>query len=232
MAISTFKSLVFILLVGLVIPNILKAQEENTYSSAAESDPQAMDILSKISKRYKEKTAHKIDFSLEIELPAQGKETQKGMLLQQGENFSLDMDGRTIISDGETVWMYMADLNEVQINDADFDDEGEFTTPSDIFDLHNSGDYVFAVSNQFEEEGVAITQIEGKPLDEESDYSKMRLTVINKGLGVKRLKIFSKDGSRFTMNILKHNDGWSPPVGTFSFDASKYEGVHVEDLRF
>ena len=232
MALSTFKSLVLLFSISFVLQTSLLAQADNTYNTAAESDPQAMKILTQISDRYKDKTAHKIAFSLEIELPAQGKETKKGSLLQQGDNFVLEMDGRKIISDGETVWMYMADLNEVQINDADFEDAGEFTSPSDIFDLHNSGDYVFAVSNQFAEDGEAITQIEGKPLDEESDYSKMRLTVVDKGLSVKRLKIFSKDGSRFTMNILKHNNSWKPETGTFGFDASKYEGVHIEDLRF
>lgn len=205
---------------------------QSQYTSAADSDPIAMELLEHISSHYQSKQAHKIKFSLDIELPAQGMETQNGTLIQKDDQFVLEMQGRTIISNGETVWMYLEDMNEVQVNDADFEEASEFTSPSDIFNLHTSGEYVFAIANSSKEDGQAVTQIEGKPLSEESDYSKMRLTVIDQGKQVKRLKIFSKDGSRFTMHINEHDADYVPGAGTFTFDASKYEGVHVEDLRF
>ena len=218
--------LMFLMLLGWI--SVCQAQVDNNEVS----DPEAMQLLQQISDTYQKGTGHKIEFSLDIELPAQGKETQKGQLIQQGDNFVLEMEGRKIISNGESVWLYMEDLNEVQINDADFEDETTFSSPSDIFKLHTSGEYIFAVSNKFDEEGAAVTQIEGKPTDSYSEYSKMRLTVIDKGLNVKRLKIFGKDGSRYTMNIISHNDAYTPAAGVFGFDASQYEGVHVEDLRF
>lgn len=219
---------IFIFLLGSTIQ--LNAQSQ--YASAADSDPDAIKMLKKISTDYLSKAAHKIDFTLDIELPGSGMESQKGELIQAGEKFVLDLGSRKIISDTETVWLYLADMNEVQVNDADFDESEEFMSPSDIFSLYESDDFVFGISNYGEEEGKAITQIEGKPLTADSDYSKMRLTVMNKGQKVKRLKIFNKDGSRYTLHINSHDDSYKADESIFSFDESQYEGVHVEDLRF
>jgi len=205
---------------------------QSQYNSADDSDPQAIKMLQQIGSQYDNNKVHKIDFSLDIELPGQAKESQKGELIQDKDKFILDMEGRKIISDSETVWMYLKELNEVQINDADFEDAGEFSTPSDIFNLHTSKDFVFVISSSFQEQGIAVTQIEAKPLDKDSDYSKMRLTVQDEGLEVGRLKIFYKDGSRFTMNILSHDANYKLGPHGFIFDATKYPDVHIEDLRF
>lgn len=212
---------------------ITECWAQSQYATAEDSDPKAIEMLKEIGNQYDNAKVHLIDFALDIELPGQATETQKGELIQDGEKFILDMGERKIISDSETVWMYLKELNEVQINDADFDEVGgEFNSPSDIFNLYDSKEFVFAISSRFQEEGKDITQIEAKPLDTESDYSKMRLTLRDKGLEVQRLKIFYKDGSRFTMHIKEHNENYKLGADGFSFDASKYPDVHVEDLRF
>ncbi len=210
---------------------------QSQYASSSDSDPAALQLMEQISETYRSAESHSIEFTLDMELPGSGMETQNGQLIQKGDKFVLDLGPQKIISDNETVWVYLKELNEVQINDADFEEAeemfaGDFNSPSDIFNLYKSKDFVFAVSNYGNEEGAAITQIEGKPLDENSEYSKMRLTVINDGNKVKRLKIFSKNGSRFTLNILAHDTNYKVEESTFAFDPAKYEGVHVEDLRF
>jgi hypothetical protein len=45
------------------------------------------------------------------------------------------------------------------------------------------------------------------------------------------MKVFAKDGSRYTLKVneIKPNKNYGPE--TFVFDASKYPGIHVEDLR-
>lgn len=205
---------------------------QSQYVTAEDSDPQATKLLAKIGSQYNNGKIHQIDFALDIELPGQAKETQEGELIQDGQKFILDIEQRQIISDSETVWMFLKELNEVQVNDADFEEMDGFNSPADIFNLHESKDFVFAISSRFPEEGEDVTQIEAKPLDGDSEYSKMRLTVSDKGQKVKRLKIFYKDGSRFTMLIKKHNPDFSMGTSGFFFDASKHPGVHIEDLRF
>lgn len=216
----------------IILFSSLTLAAQSQYETAEDSDPAATKMLAQIGTQYNNGKVHQIDFALDIELPGQAKETQEGKLIQEGQKFILDMEQRQIISDSKTVWMFLKELNEVQINDADFGEMEGFNSPSDIFKLHESKDFVFAISSRFPENGQDVTQIEAKPLDGESEYSKMRLTVRDQGLEVKRLKIFYKDGSRFTMSIKEHNPDFSLGTKGFSFDASQHPDVHIEDLRF
>lgn len=204
---------------------ILNAQES--------SDAEAIAILEKISLDYKKADQHEIDFFLDIELPGEAMESQKGHLKHEGEKFVLELDGRQIISDGTTLWLYLKEMNEVQINDADMSEDGDLMSrPSDLFELHRSDQFIFVIAGQVVEDGQKVTQIEGKPTDPDSDYSKVRLTLANNNKDVKRFKVFSKDGSRFSMRLEKVSSGVQFDENTFTFDASQHPDVHVEDLRF
>lgn len=202
------------------------------YTSQEESDPKAITLLEKIKNDYIKASGHKITFTLDMAFPGRGLESQSGDLIQSGEKFVLDMADRKIISDNETAWMYIKEMNEVQISDVDFEATTDFMSPSDIFNLYQSKDYVFAITEYGKEEGQAVTKIECKPLSDDSEYSKLRLTVVDNGHRVKRLKIFSKDGSRFTMHIKEHDSKYKTDADTFKFIESDYEGVMIEDLRF
>ncbi|MBT8233957.1 MAG: outer membrane lipoprotein carrier protein LolA [Saprospiraceae bacterium] len=212
------------------IPSLMFAQ--SSVDDVEMSDPEALSILEAIESDFVNNGAHLIDFEYIVESPGYPKETQKGKLLQSGNSFELGIGSREIISNDETVWVVLKDDNEVQINDADFGDDGEYLSPSTVFSLYKSKDYVFAVSSNFNEAGQAVTQIECKPIDDDSDYSKMRLTVGDKNKDVKRLKIFVKDGSRMTMKINDHKRNVQTTASNFNFDASQYPNILIEDLRF
>ena len=202
-------------------------------SNAQESsDPEAMEILEQIKEDFDKNGDHQIEFDLTVEYPGEANQVYSGRLLQSGEKFSLDLGDKLVISDNETVWLYLKERNELQINDADFGDDGEYMSPNRIFNLYMSKDYVFALSNNSYEDSKAVSHIECKPLDSDSEYSKMRLTVEDKGNRVKRFKIFSKDGSRFTMVLKEHKKNVKLAAKSFAFDASEYQDIIVEDLRF
>jgi len=209
---------------------ILNAQSE--YSQASDSDSKAIEILKAVEKDFRETKSHLIDFEFLIETPGNPNDTYNGTLLQSGDSFELDMGIRKIISDNKTVWLYVKEDNEAQINDADFGGDGEYMSPSTIFSLYKSNEFIFAISNYGKEDGKSIIQIEGKPVDTESEYSKVRLTVEEKNKAVKRFKIFSKDGSRMTTQILTHQRNVPITNSNFKFLEKDYPGVLVEDLRF
>jgi len=124
--------------------------------------------------------------------------------------------------------MYSEEMNEVTINDADFEDTEEFMSPSDIFNLDESGDFIFGLISQDKQ----AHYIECKPIDEYSDYSKMRLAINRADNTVNHLKMFMKDGSRFTVYFTEVDIAFKTSEKTFTFDVQAYDGVHVEDLRF
>lgn len=208
----------------------LSAQTD--YNKHEDSDPKAISIIESIKDDFESYDAHKFEFSLDIEYPGHEGQNMSGHLIQSGEKFVLDMDERKIISDNQSVWVFLKERNEVQINDADFDEESDLMKPSDLFKLYNSGKFAFALSFVGKENGQAINQIECKPLDDDSEYSKMRITINERDNVINRMKIFFKDGSRMTMTIADHIRGFETSDKTFVFNEADYKDVTVEDLRF
>ena len=76
-----------------------------------------------------------------------------------------------------------------------------------------------------------LTQIEFKPKDKKSDYSKLRVTLDEKLGTIEEVKAFAKDGSRYAFTINKLTPNKKFAAAYFTFDTKKYPGVRVEDLR-
>jgi len=196
------------------------------------SDPEAKKILDKIRKKYETYKTLEAAFTLTIELPGQPKEVQKGTIGQDGSKFRLDMDQQIIVSDGKTNWVYLKKNNEVQINDADpSGDDNGFLTPSDLLNRYQKGDFIYAVTDKTTQNSKVLTQIEFKPKDRNSEYSKLRVDIDEKTQTIESIKAFAKDGSRYTFAISKLTPNKAFGTTHFSFDPKKYPSVRVEDLR-
>ncbi len=86
--------------------------------------------------------------------------------------------------------------------------------------------------NEAYEKGVMIQQIEFKPKDRGSEYSKMRVTINKKTHEIMRLKVFSRDGSRFTFSRDKASRDKDRRGASFVFGESKAaEVTDIEALR-
>jgi outer membrane lipoprotein carrier protein len=219
-------SLLFIGLCGFVAQAQKTAQPET-------SDPAAKKILDKVRKKYEGYKTVEATFSLTIELPNQPKEVQKGTISQEATKFRLEMDEQIITSDGKSTWVYLKKNKEIQISDAEPNDGSEngFMTPKDLLNRYQKGDFLYAITDKVTEGGVVLTQIEFKPKDKKSEYSKMRISIDEKTNTIKSIKAFAKDGGRytFTINQLKTNKTFA--AGFFSLDPKKFPGVKVVDLR-
>ncbi len=207
----------------------LLAQNE---SYTTDSDPKATAILEKIKKEYESYTSLEIDFTLTLAFPEEGEEIQKGSIAQQGEKYRLKMGPQELICDGSVLWMFFRERNEVQINNVDNeDDDVDILSPQDLFTLYEKGDYIYALTNEQSENGRTVQQIEFKPTDRYSEYTKMRLTVDKKTAQVLRMKVFAKDGSRYTLTIDRLSPNVDFKANYFTFQKDDFPGVVVEDLR-
>jgi len=208
------------------------AVSAQNYTSQEDSDPQAKKILQKMRLKYEAYPVMEAAFTLTFEIPEQPVETQKGTLIQQGEKYRLNLHDRTIVSDGKSVWLYVPKNKEVQINDVDDEtEEGTITSPKDLFRAYEWKNYVYALLDEFTEKGRVIQQIEFKPIAKDSDFSKIRLTLDKKTLDVVSIKSFSKDGSRYTLDVNKLSSGGTVSSTTFNFSKTDCPACHFEDLR-
>lgn len=220
-----------ILFVALSTCSFLFAQSEKEYHSSEDSDPRAKAILETIRNQYESHETMQADFSLEIAYPEEDVIVQKGKMWQQGNKYHVDMDEQAVISDGITIWVHLKSNEEIQITCANSAEDEETLSPKDMLRMYEKDDHVYILSNELNENGKAVQQIEFKPTDPDAEYSKLRLTVDKKSKRIVRLKSFGKDGSKFTLSVQTQTVNKSINQSTFALDKTKYPGVQFEDLR-
>ena len=221
------KILAFLTMMALVTITFAQTKQ---YTATKHSDPAAKALLDKVQAKYNSYKTMQADFTLTIEIPEEPAEVQKGKFMQAGDKYRLEAEAQTMVSDGKTLWLYMKNSQEVQINDVD-EEEGEVLSPSSFLKFYESEKFVYVLINEFPENGVVVQQIEFKPLEEDSEYHKVRLTLNKKTNDVMRIKAFSKDGSRFTFELGKLIANPALPASTFNFAKSECPACHFEDLR-
>lgn len=196
------------------------------------NDPKAKIILDEIKEKYESYKSLDVDFTLTIQFPEEDPEIQKGQISQQGDKYKLDLGNQSITSDGKSMWFHLKNRNEVQINDVDLEaEDDEMLSPQNLLRIYENNDFLYALVGEDIEDGKRVQKIEFKPLDDDSEYFKMRLTIDKKSGEINRIKTFSKDGSRYVLQIDKMVPNKDFPSDYFSFDESKFPGMHVEDLR-
>ncbi len=183
--------------------------------------------LDQLSEKYEAYKSFDISFDLEIMYPERPLEKQTVRIVQQGVKFIFTSDYQDIHGDGEDVYLYIKDRNEVQINDFDENDELGLMTPKDLLKQYKTDQFEYAMEGQTDS---AITVI-FKPLDRDSEYSQYRVVIDKEKNDFKSIDAFVKDGSKILVTIADaaYNKTFSQDF--FSFDQSIYPDVRVEDLR-
>ena len=189
-------------------------------------DQVAKDVLGKLStttKSYKNMT---IGFDFIFENTSQNiKETQKGILILEDENFRLEMDAQTIINDGESQWVYLADMNEVQIMEDDPEDD--MMSPNKLFTIYEKG-YKYTYVGAEAEKGKRLQIIDLFP-EESSAFMKVTLAIDAAKNQLHKITIHDKNGGTYTYLIAAFSSNTT--MKPFTFNAADFPGVEVIDLR-
>lgn len=195
----------------------------------AQQDPKAGKILDQMSAKYQSMKAFRASFTQTLENDAaKVKENLSGDITVSGQKFRLKMSGQEVINNGQTMWTYMKAENEVNISDADPEDQE--LAPSQIYTLYKKG-YKYSYVQEAREGGELVDIIELSPEDRNNAVFKVRLKVSKVDKSVKSWQMFKKNGNRYTFKINKFTPNVAVDATTFSFDKNKYKGVKVIDLR-
>lgn len=204
---------------------------QSTYLSKKDNDPKAKTILDKLKKQYDSYKTLEISFSMELELPNKPTEIQNGSVIQDGKKYQLKMKDQEIYCDYKSVWVYLKKNKEVQISDYDESESSAIMSPKQLLTLYEKGEYIYAIIEERKVGNSTFTDIEFKPVSKKSDFTKLRLTVDKNLNKMVSLRVFSKDGSKYTLKIndIKSNKKYDPAL--FTFNPKAVTGVHIEDLR-
>jgi len=191
------------------------------------SGEDAVKLMEELSSTMDSYESMQVDFIMHVHVPGESETKEEGYLIQQKDNFVFDLESQTIYSDGSAVWVHIKADEEVQINDPDFGEDGSLMSPGQIMRLHETEDFIYDIIN----EDKSRVEIEFKPTEDLSDYTKLRLTLDSDKMQLAKIEMFYKDGMRINLNIsdFATNKNYSPE--RFRFEESKFPGVYVEDLR-
>lgn len=214
------KKIMNILAVMLLFPVLLSAQG---------NDKQSQDILKGVSNKYKTYGTIKATFSFTVENPkTKTTEKQSGTLYLKGDKYKLEIAGQEIISDNKTVWTYLKESNEVQVNDPNVNKDA--IAPNNIFTMYEKGFYSKFIE-EGQENGVPVQIIELTPIDKSKHYFKIRLAIDKNEKHVVSSKIFDKNGNKSTYSVDKFTPNPNLPDEMFTFKKEKHPGIEVVDLR-
>jgi len=202
-----------------------------TLSSYAQTDAKAKAILAEVSKKYRLYDVVKADFTFTVDnQQAKIKETQQGTLYAKASanKYKVAMTSQDLISDGKSQWTYLKDDKEVQLTNVDNSDD--VINPAKIFTLYEKG-YKYLYTGDSKVGGKVYQMIDLSPIDTKKSFFKIRLSIDKGAKQISNVLIFDKNGSKYAYSIKSFVPNVKVPGSTFAFDAKKYPGVEVVDLR-
>lgn len=199
------------------------------------NDEQAAALLQKVSDKYTSYKNVSADFKLLIQRPKLKPEdsdrkytdTLNGKILLQQSKFNVGIKGQQIICDGKNIWTYNPADKEVQVNF--FEETDDIFSPSKIFSMYKEG-YMYQIKEKKTVGGKTLTVIEMAP-NKKLSYFKIDVTIDEATMQIVESKIYEKNGVRYIYKITKQTPNVTTTADSFTFDAKKFPGVKVVDLR-
>lgn len=151
--------------------------------------------------------------------------TTEGMLMLQGEMFTISSPGMKSWYDGTTQWTYASQIGEVNII-TPTDDELQQINPLVIIQSFATAYNAKAIGSSGEASTLRLT---AKNTD--SDITTAEISISDKTLYPTRIVLTMSNRQKVTINIKNVQPGGKLPASNFRFDTKRYPGVPVVDLR-
>jgi outer membrane lipoprotein-sorting protein len=198
----------------------------------AQQDPEAKTILDRVSAKNKNYSTIQTKFLLTIENRRDDKKSSTtGLLKIKGAKYYMESFGTKVFYNGETLWTYTEDNNEVTINEPDSASGDLVENPAMIFDFYNH-DFKYHLVGETKIDAGWMYEIDLFPINLEQPYSRFKIYVKRDSDELYMVKAIGKDGVDYTAYLkdLKYNEPISDDA--FIFKPEKYKGVEIVDMRF
>ena len=189
---------------------------------------EASALLQEVTDKTKSYQTIKILFTYKMDnSQANVHESQDGELHVKGDQYRLTVAGQVVICDGKTIWTYIKDANEIQINSVEEDKNA--ITPTKLLTSYSS-DYKSRLTGEENKGGKVIQLIELKPV-EEKNYTRVELKVDKELKQIQQIAIFDKSGNTFTYIMKEFQPNVQFKATEFTYAASEFPGAEVIDMR-
>ncbi|MFQ5335919.1 MAG: outer membrane lipoprotein carrier protein LolA [Flavobacteriales bacterium] len=195
-------------------------------------DPKAKAILDAMSKKTKSYASLKVDFAYILRNKAEGlNEKQNGTLYLKGDKYRLEMAGQHVMCDGKTVWTFIVDADEVQVDNVPDpgENEDQLLDPTRIFSLYEKN-FKYKFKKEETRNGKVVQIIDLYPEKAaDKSYHTVQLVIDKQKKQMISMEVMGKDGNHYIYKLKTITPNASAPDTLFKFDVSK--AGDVIDLR-
>jgi outer membrane lipoprotein carrier protein len=195
----------------------------------AQYDPKALEILEAMSKKYKAIPSFEANIAYTLTNDTEKiNEEFKGKITVKGDKFRLALPEQEVINNGTTIWTYLPEAKEVNIDNVDA--KSDEVSPSKFYDIYKKG-FKYLYLEDKNEGGVLCEVIDLVPEKKDAQYFKIRMNIVKKDKSILSWTMFDKGGNKFSYSLAKFTPNVKVDDSFFTFDTKKYPGVEVVDLR-
>ena len=192
-------------------------------------DPQARTILDNMSDKIRSIGSYSADISNSLVNEADGiNDKFEGKITVKEDMYRLELEEQVVINNGTTVWTYLPDVNEVNIDN--YDPDADEITPSKIYEAYKDG-YKYLFLGEETKNGVMCSIIDLVPNDRDAQFFKIKLFISKNDHLLKGWTMYEKSGNQYIYEINNFNSKVAAKGSDFEFDPTKYPGVDIIDLR-
>ncbi|WP_290096204.1 LolA-like putative outer membrane lipoprotein chaperone [uncultured Duncaniella sp.] len=152
--------------------------------------------------------------------------TAEGLLVLQGEMFTISTSGMVSWYDGKSQWTYSDQIGEVNV----ISPTAEEVQQINPFAIVKSFSSSYS-SEQVKSSSAGVTTLRLTANNRKSDISSADVTINDKTLYPTRIVLTMSNRQKVTINIKNVKAGGKLPVSNFRFDVKRYPNVQVIDLR-
>jgi len=192
----------------------------------------AKDILENLRKKTQTYQNITINFELnyiwgdsEITNKKQISNTKSGTLTSQEDKFILEFDNQIIINNGKTQWIYLSEMNEVQIVNSET--ENSLISPNKLLKIYEK-DYNYNYVGS-ETEGSKYLQIIDLFPKESTEFIKITIAIDSSKNVLDKVIFKDKSGGKYIYLIKSFKS--NTKTKTFNFNIEDFPGIEVIDLR-
>ena len=194
----------------------------------AEAQNNSQKILDDLANKTNAAKNIKVEFSYGMEnAEADIHEVTEGSLIVSGDKYQLKIAGQEIICDGKTIWTYIADADEVQINEVDAE---ESFSPTKLLSSYTD-DYEARLEKEYSENSRTYYLMKLKPKDKDSGFDYVHLKIEKEKMQLSAFILYDFDNNIFSYIIKEYLTDVNLGENAFTFDATKYPDVDIIDMR-
>lgn len=162
-----------------------------------------------------------------IDGQGEAEEEMEAILITEGEKYFMQLGDHYFISDGEVVWVFFSDVNEVHISRAD-----------DVEDSLSPTAIMKGFAGNFRSKWIREELVRGRPAhiidmlpQEAQSFFKYRVAICTESIQLAYIKAYDRQGKvlRYEVSSYLPNEPTDPKL--FGFAPEDHPGIEVVDLR-